>query len=297
MSDPTETPKGTPGTPESIKAAVRTGYAEALARTSSGGGCCGSASGEAAASLAERLGYDAETLATLPAGAVASAFGCGNPFVFADVREGETVVDIGSGAGIDCFVAARAVGPTGHVIGIDMTPAMIEAASANAREAGLDNVEFRLGDAESMPVDDASVDWVFSNCVINLAPDKPRVFAEVARILRPGGRVAISDIVLSDDLPPRVVESVDALIGCIAGAIGEQDYLAAMREAGLTDVEVRERLPYTLSATFEASDSGCGCGCGDAPAATDTARPASIEEISRLIEGKVWSARISARRR
>lgn len=271
-----------------IKAAVREGYTGALARTSGGSGCCG---GSAATERVERLGYAPESLAGVPEEALSSAFGCGNPFAFTDVQAGQVVLDVGSGAGIDCFVAARAVGPTGRVIGVDMTPAMIDAARANAARAGLDHVEFRQGEADAMPVPDASVDWVFSNCVINLAPDKRAVFDEVVRVLKPGGRVAISDIVLSDELPREVVESVDALVGCVAGAVREGEYLDAMREAGLTGVEVLERLPYTLSAAADQGD-GCGCGCdGDEGKGQHV-----LERYADVLRGKVWSARISARR-
>jgi len=184
------------------------------------------------------------------------------------------VLDIGSGAGIDCLIAAEKVGAEGKVIGLDMTPAMLERARANAREAGADNVEFRKGEADDMPVENDSVDWVISNCVINLAPDKGKVFGEVARILKPGGRVSISDIVLGDDLPEEVVKSVDALVGCVAGAIKEADYLEEMRMAGLVDVEVTERMVYGAkeiegllgeccvpASEEEEEEAGC-CGSG-----------------------------------
>jgi ubiquinone/menaquinone biosynthesis C-methylase UbiE len=242
------------------------------------------------ANLVNVVGYTPEQLEKLPESAVENAFGCGNPLLFAGVQPGEVVLDIGAGAGIDCLIAAEKVGPTGRVIGLDMTPVMIEKARENARRAGATNVEFRLGDAENMPVEDAGVDWVISNCVINLAPDKPKVFSEVARILKPGGQVSISDIVLGDDLPDALVQSIDALVGCVAGAVKEADYLDAMRAAGLTDVEVTSRLVYGeehLRAFFEGSDSKLTLD-SDARAAFATYR-------DRIV-GNVWSARITARK-
>ena len=148
------------------------------------------------------------------------------------------MLDLGSGAGIDCFLAAREVGPTGHVIGVDMTPAMIERARANVARAGYPNVEFRLGEIEHLPVADASVDLVISNCVVNLSPDKPRVFREALRALKPGGRMLVSDLVLTRPLSPELQENVDLYVGCVAGASLREDYLAAMRDAGFVDVEV-----------------------------------------------------------
>ena len=195
-------------------------------------------------SLVKSAGYSDDELAALPESAVKNAYGCGNPLAFVEVAEGQTVVDIGSGAGIDCFLAAKIVGPTGKVIGIDMTPEMIRKATENAAAGGYTNVEFRLGDAEAMPVNDASVDWIISNCVINLSPDKPGVFAEIARVLRSGGRFSISDIVLGDDLPEDITGNMHAWTGCIAGAIKETDYLAGLRAAGLREIKIMSRIVY-----------------------------------------------------
>jgi arsenite methyltransferase len=207
-----------------IKDAVKSRYAKAIQGTPSccgpaappAGSCCGPTAVEQKGTFVKIAGYDKDELSRLPADAVQNSLGCGNPLAFAGVRPGQVVLDIGSGAGIDCFLAAEKVGPAGKVIGLDMTPEMIERARQNASEAGVTNVEFRFGDAEKMPVDDASVDWVISNCVINLSPDKPAVFSEIGRILRPGGRISISDIV-AQDLPEAVRQSRDAWTGCLAG--------------------------------------------------------------------------------
>lgn len=187
--------------------------------------------------LAARLGYRDEEIAGVPEGANLG-LGCGAPLRFLGLRDGETVLDLGSGGGFDVFLAAREVGPTGRVIGVDMTPEMLERARRNGERSGLRQVEFREGRIEALPVEDASVDAVLSNCVINLVPDKSAVYREIARVLRPGGRMVVSDIVLESPLPPFVAASVAALTGCVAGAALRGDYLAAIAAAGLVDVEV-----------------------------------------------------------
>ena len=187
--------------------------------------------------IARRIGYDEADLAALPEGANLG-LGCGNPMALAGVRAGDVVVDLGSGAGIDAILAARAVGPTGRVVGIDMTDAMLDKARANVAAVGLANVEFRKGFIESLPLGDGTTDVLISNCVINLSPDKPAVFAEAFRVLRPGGRLAVSDLVLARDLPPQVRNQVEAYVGCVAGAMRREDYLAAIRAAGFASVEV-----------------------------------------------------------
>lgn len=189
------------------------------------------------------LGYTAEQLASIPEGANLG-LGCGNPMAHADVQPGETVLDLGSGAGIDAFLASREVGPTGHVIGVDMTPSMISRARENAAKGGYDNVEFRLGEIENLPVADASVDVIISNCVINLSPDKPRVFAEALRALKPGGRLVVSDLVLTKPIPDAVRKSIEAYVGCIAGASMREEYLRLVRDAGFGDVTVMEERGY-----------------------------------------------------
>jgi arsenite methyltransferase len=218
---------------EAVRDMVREGYAGVARNT---GQCCGGATANAA-TIARHIGYSDDDVRAVPAGANLG-LGCGNPLALANVQPGETVLDLGSGAGFDALLAARVVGPAGHVIGIDMTPEMLTRAEANARAAGVGNVEFRRGYIEALPVDDASVDVVISNCVINLSPDKPRVFEESYRVLRPGGRLAISDLVLKAPLPVGLLRSVEAYIGCVAGAMLRDDYLAAIRGAGFRTVEV-----------------------------------------------------------
>ncbi|HWP65533.1 MAG TPA: arsenite methyltransferase [Candidatus Limnocylindria bacterium] len=219
---------------EEIHDVVRDRYGEIARKgTPLVGGCCG----PSAAQIAERIGYSATDTTAVPEGANLG-LGCGAPLAAAALQPGETVLDLGSGAGFDALLAAQAVGPTGRVIGVDMTDDMLQKARANAERAGHRNTEFRKGFIEALPVDDASVDVVISNCVINLSPDKPGVYREVARVLRPGGRMIVSDVVLDAPLPAAIANDVNALVGCVAGAALRADYLAAIRDAGLTDVEV-----------------------------------------------------------
>lgn len=243
MSETETTMKIDPKDAESVVNKVRERYATfAVAGTSCCGpaptSCCGSTQ-----TVAQSLGYASIDLDLLPEGANLG-LGCGAPLQHLDLAAGETVVDLGSGAGIDALIAARAVGPQGRVIGVDMTPEMLAAARANAQKAGVDQVEFREGRLERLPVDDATVDAVTSNCVINLVPDKRAVFAEIARILRPGGRLVVSDIVLDGELPAIVRDNVIAYVGCVAGAELRQDYFEMLAEAGLTDVEILKDVDY-----------------------------------------------------
>lgn len=275
-----------------IKDAVKSRYAKAIQGSSSccgatapqaapqTGSCCGPTVVEQKGTFVKIAGYDRDELSRLPADAVQNSFGCGNPLAFAGVQPGQVVLDIGSGAGIDCFIAAEKVGPAGKVIGLDMTPEMIERARQNAKEAGVTNVEFRFGEAEKMPVDDTSVDWVISNCVINLSPDKPAVFREIGRILRPEGRISISDIV-AQDLPVAVRKSRDAWTGCLAGAISEEAYVQGLEKAGLRDVRVTSRTVYDASQLTGLFGSSC-CGAGAGQDAATLAEAAA---------GKIWSAR------
>jgi arsenite methyltransferase len=220
-------------TAEEVHDVVRDRYGEIARKGTPIAGCCG----PSAAQIAERIGYSAGDTSAVPEGANLG-LGCGAPLAAAALRAGETVLDLGSGAGFDAFLAVQEVGPTGRVIGVDMTDDMLAKARANAERAGHRNVEFRKGFIEALPVDDASVDVVISNCVINLSPDKPAVYREVARVLRPGGRMIVSDVVLDAPLPAAIAEDVNALVGCVAGAALRADYLGAIRAAGLTDIEV-----------------------------------------------------------
>ena len=227
---------------DDVRTEVRARYARTATADRAGCGCAGSGKAErsccgGSASQSERLGYGRVELASIPAEADLG-LGCGNPTVLAELQSGETVVDLGSGGGIDCFLASRTVGPTGKVIGVDMTPEMIDRARRAAATGDYGNVEFRLGEIESLPVADRAADVVISNCVINLSPDKQRVFREVFRVLKPGGRLMVSDIVLREELPEKVRKSVELWAGCISGAMLEQDYLGAIREAGFSDVKV-----------------------------------------------------------
>lgn len=200
--------------------------------------CCSSSSCcDTPSTAAGDIGYKTEDLAGIPDGANLG-LGCGNPLGIVSIREGDTVLDLGSGGGIDVFLAASKSGESGKVIGIDMTPEMIETARRNAAQGGYKNVEFRLGDIESLPVENCSIDLVISNCVLNLVPDKQRAFAEIVRVLKPGGRIAISDIVLDGDLPESLRSDPDAYCGCISGAISRNDYLQGLATAGLIDVTV-----------------------------------------------------------
>lgn len=194
--------------------------------------CCGSVP-----SVSVRLGYKGQDLAVVPDGADLG-LGCGAPVQHLGLQPGETVLDLGSGGGIDVFLAAKSVGPEGHVIGVDMTPAMLERARTNARKGGYTNVEFREGRLERMPVEDGTIDAVTSNCVINLVPDKAVVFREIARVLKPGGRMVISDIVLDGRLPAAIENDVLAYVGCIAGAAPRELYFGQLQAAGLGEVEV-----------------------------------------------------------
>ena len=266
---------------------VSKNYADALKRTQEAPpkktSCCGGGAAPEA-TVAQLAGYG-EIEEGLE-GAATSSFGCGNPLAFQDVEEGQTVLDLGSGAGLDLLIAANKVGESGRVIGVDMTDEMLEAARANAERAGAHQVELRKGVIEQLPVSDASVDWVISNCVINLSTDKPAVFAEVSRVLASGGRFAVSDIVV-DELPESLRQHAVAYSACIGGAISEADYIAGLEAAGLTDVEVTERVVYTYDQL--AGILTCDFGLDNV----------AVEELGaalKSVEGKVWSAKFSGRK-
>lgn len=229
-----------------IRKIVRDGYAKVAKGE---GSCCGPSSACCSSSTAESIstdvGYSEEDLRAVPKGANLG-LGCGNPLAHASLRKGETVLDLGAGAGFDCFLAALKVGKTGRVIGVDMTPEMVEKARENAKSWKLANVEFRLGEIEKLPVEDSSVDIVISNCVINLSPDKGKVFKEVFRVLKPGGRLIVSDVVLLKELPEAIRDSVSAYVGCISGAVLEQDYYNAIWEGGFRGIEVIEKRAFPI---------------------------------------------------
>ncbi len=267
-------------TKDEVRATVREQYGN-IARESTGGccapGCCGPTGSDASL----KLGYSPEDLAAVPDGAN-MGLGCGNPQAIAALKAGETVLDLGAGGGFDCFLAAKQVGPSGRVIGVDMTPDMVTKARGNAQKLEAKNVEFRLGEIEHLPVEDGMVDAILSNCVINLSPDKGAVFQETFRVLKPGGRLAISDVVRTQTLPASLEHDVAALTGCVSGAASVEEILALLRGAGFEDVRVdvkkesrefiRDWLPgssvenYIASATIEAIKPGgaktcCGPSC------------------------------------
>lgn len=225
--------------PDAIKNVVRKEYAKFAMTGSSccpgAHSCCGS--GSTAEAIGKRIGYSEEELKSAPEGSNLG-LGCGNPVALASLKEGEIVLDLGSGAGFDCFLAAGQVGNSGRVIGVDMTPDMLAKARDNAVQGGFSNVEFRLGEIEHLPVADSHVDAIISNCVINLSPEKDQVFREAFRVLKAGGRIMVSDIVLLRELPGAIKESIAAYVGCVAGAVLKDEYLEAMRSAGFEDVQV-----------------------------------------------------------
>jgi len=264
-------------------------YTGALQR---GSCCCGSGASKSALPA----GYQDADLDRLADGD--SSFGCGNPLAFAAVKAGEVVLDLGAGAGLDLLIAAEKVGPTGRAIGVDMTDAMIEAARANLARAGATNAEVRKGFIEALPVESSSVDHVISNCVVNLSPEKEKVFAEIARVLRPGGRIRISDIVAEEPPPPLgegdgrgrgtilpdwVKADPDLYGACIGGAIPEADYLAGLERAGLVDVKVEERLRYDAAQIGEIAGIAPSC-CG------------GLDTRLAAFAGKIWSATFSGRK-
>lgn len=241
---------------DAVRELVRHGYKKIAEETSSGCcgagvSCCGSTPQEAE-KLARQLGYTIEELRALPEGAN-MGLSCGNPAALAALKEGETVLDLGSGGGFDIFIAGKKVGAKGRAIGVDMTPEMLAKARKNTahyqKETGLDNVEFRLGEIEHLPVADNSIDAIISNCVINLSPNKPQVWREMARVLKPGGRVAVSDIALLKPLPPEILKMVEAMIGCVAGAVLASETGRMAREAGLTDIVLTSKPGYIEALT------------------------------------------------
>lgn len=230
-----------------IRQAVREGYAKIAEQSSScccpTSSCCGN--DNAAQAMGKAIGYSDNEMNAVPEGSNLG-LGCGNPVAIASLKDGEVVLDLGSGAGFDCFLAANAVGNKGKVIGVDMTPEMIARARENADKGGYTNVEFRLGEIENLPVPDSYVDVIISNCVVNLSPEKSRVFAEAYRVLKPGGRVMVSDIVLLKILPDEVRNSMEAYVSCIAGAVVKEEYIEAIKTAGFKDIKIMGETPVTF---------------------------------------------------
>jgi arsenite methyltransferase len=271
-----------------IKKAVRDGYAQIA--TKGGSGCCGPTKSSCGCGgvkssdlISKGIGYSDQELSSVPDESNLG-LGCGNPIALASLKPGETVVDLGSGAGFDSFLAANKVGPTGKVIGVDMTPEMIEKARANAEKGKYSNVEFRLGEIEHLPVADSSVDIIISNCVINLVPDKKQVFAEAFRVLKPGGRLMVSDIVLLGELPDYITNSLDAYVGCLSGAVMKDKYLGLMREVGFSDVQIAEEKSFPLE--YMADD----------PTANAIIKQMHkpIQEIAKAVENAVASVKVKA---
>lgn len=280
-----------------IKKIVREGYGKIAKAESScciprpaESSCCAPAVGDLegvarSKELGREIGYSDKELESVPDGANLG-LGCGNPVALASLKEGEIVLDLGSGAGFDCFLAAGRVGTSGMVIGVDMTPEMVDKARLNAEKGGYKNVEFRLGEIENLPTADGSVDVVISNCVINLVPDKRRVFSETYRVLKPGGRMMISDLVLTKELPAHIRESVEAYVGCLAGAMMRDDYIGCIEDAGFEDVRVIGETSFSFSSLL------------NDPAAKAIIDEAKIsEEEARETEGAVVSIKIEGRKR
>ncbi|MCK4839237.1 MAG: arsenite methyltransferase [Desulfobulbaceae bacterium] len=278
-----------------IRKRVSSAYARAI--TSEHQSCCGPqgcCAPDSSTAIAELGTYKPEEIKAHQS-AASSSFGCGNPLAFSDVREGETVLDLGSGAGLDLLIAAEKVGPSGQVIGVDMTEEMIDKARDNIKTTGAENIEIRYGLIEDLPVEKNSVDWVISNCVINLSPEKAKVFKEIYRVLKPGGRMRISDIVV-EELPLELRNHQGLYNSCIAGAVSEEEYLAGLAEEGLTEIKVEERFVYDaaqLTAIFADQQAGLIDLFDGLP---EEERTATIDRLIKEAAGKVWSAKISARK-
>ncbi len=258
---------------------VRGKYALAARQAKHGGSsCCGSGSTTANVHVITTDLYRSDQVAGLPDTALAASLGCGNPTALAELHPGETVLDLGSGGGIDVLLSARRVGPDGKVYGLDMTDEMLELARENQRKAGATNVEFLKGDMEQVPLPDQSVDVIISNCVINLSPDKPRVFAEASRVLKPGGRLAVSDIVVRGPVPHEIRLSMELWAGCVAGALDESDYRRYLKTAGFDAIEI---VPTRIYQAEDVRAFLAGAGV-------------DIDQVASQVEGKFMSAFIRA---
>jgi len=248
---------------DEIKQTVREKYGEAALRVLAGAGssCCGAASTTGGCDPITANLYDETETIGLPKQAVLASLGCGNPTALAELHAGETVLDLGSGGGIDVLLSARRVGPTGKAYGLDMTDEMLALARENQRKAGLENVEFLKGDIEQIPLPSASVDVIISNCVINLSADKRRVLQEAHRVLKPGGRLAVSDVVVRGPLPPAVRRSVEAWVGCVAGALEEQEFKVLLAEQGFEQISIEPTRIYQIEDTKALLQGGEVDGC------------------------------------
>ncbi len=266
---------------QDIKQIVKDKYGKAALRVASGGGsCCGSSSSRGECDPITSNLYASGETATLPAEAVAASLGCGNPTALAELKPGETVLDLGSGGGIDVLLSARRVGPIGKAYGLDMTDEMLALARENQKKAGVENVEFLKGEIEAIPLPDDSVNVIISNCVINLSADKDRVFAEALRVLRPGGRLAVSDVVVRGEVPTQIRRSIELWIGCVAGALEEDDYRAKLAKAGFEDIEIEPTRVYRAE---DAREFLTGAGL-------------DADAIAPEVDGKFMSAFIRARK-
>lgn len=267
---------------DAIKSAVREKYAQAALRVVAGEGnaCCGGAASSGGCDPISANLYDEDQTAVLPEQAVLASLGCGNPTALADLKPGEVVLDLGSGGGIDVLLAARRVGPTGKVYGLDMTDEMLELARRNQREAGIENVEFLKGDIEAIPLPDASVDVIISNCVINLAADKRRVLSESFRVLEPGGRFAVSDVVVRGDVPADMRRSMELWVGCIAGALEEDEFRGILEGLGFEDVSIEPTRTYRAEdARAFLEDAGF-----------------DVDEVAAAVDGRIMAAFVRARK-
>ncbi|MDY7076113.1 MAG: arsenite methyltransferase [Chloroflexota bacterium] len=293
---------------EKIKETVRQAYGNIASRfvaepakasccaPSQSTSCCDSSEVDVETSNAAARFYSAEELTDLPDSVTDVSLGCGNPIAIAELQPGEAVLDLGSGGGIDCFLAARQVGSEGRVIGLDMTPEMIKLARSNAKKIGATNVEFRYGEMEDIPLPDESVDAVISNCVINLSPDKDAVFGEVYRVLRPGGRMNVSDIVIDGDLPQSIRGRLDAWAGCIAGALDESVYLDKIRAAGFEGVQVLSRAHSGIGEAVAEGDTRLLVAGADGQVAEEETQALLAEAgiSTREIAQKVVSIKVKA---
>lgn len=290
------TPDETGVSPDTIRDIVRSRYAESARRITlqPTSACCASCSPQVTHGHDDPITsnlYDANELAGLPDAAVLASLGCGNPTALAELHPGEIVLDLGSGGGIDVLLSARRVGPTGFAYGLDMTDEMLELAEANRQAARIDNVRFLKGHIEQIPLPDNAVDVIISNCVINLSADKPRVLREAFRVLKPGGRLAVSDVVVQGELPANVRTSMEAWVGCVAGALEENEYHRYLAEAGFSDIGIevtRVYDPVALAAAYAGTETCCG-------AAPESWDPAAFERFA-TVGGRLVSAFIRARK-